>query len=170
MPFRFAPLIKLAVFVFIVWNVAGWMLTIPEVFALKERLQAGQFSEEDVLAARDAIGARIQTFLRNAQDPNPPPSGSQPPAEAPPEPTRPVAPSVSEQSDCVRVGAAGGRRCAARRVGPRRRRHAAARTARGSTNIHARSAARENRGNRSTDGSRADTWRRRRHLGRALAG
>src|SRR5688572_1533048 len=40
-PFRLGPLIKLAVVGFIVWNVASWMLTIPEVFALKERVQAG---------------------------------------------------------------------------------------------------------------------------------
>jgi TonB family protein len=74
------------------------MLAIPEVLMLKDRVQAGHFSEEDVLAARDAIGARIQTFLRNAQDPNPPPSGAEPPAEAPPESPRRVRAGVAEQS------------------------------------------------------------------------
>src|SRR5262245_56190692 len=58
-----APLIKLAVFVFVVWYVAGWLRTIPEVIMLKDRLQAGHFSDADLQAARDAIGDRIQTFL-----------------------------------------------------------------------------------------------------------
>ena len=167
---RFVPLIKFAVFVFIVWNVAGWMLTIPEVFALKERLKAGQFSEGDVLAARDAIGARIQTFLRNAQDPNPPPSGSQPPAEAPPEPTRPVPVSVSEQAIAsvsappavadvppgVSVPGDGVTLPRVLRMVPP------------TYTAEARRAKIE--GVVGTDGGRADTWRCRQHLRRALAG
>jgi len=79
--FNFAPLIRFAVFVFVAWYAGRWLLTIPEVLVLKDRLQAGHFSDGDLQAARDAIGARIQTFLRNAQDPNPPPRQAQP-AEA----------------------------------------------------------------------------------------
>jgi len=58
--------------VFVLWYAGSWLLRIPEVILLKERAQAGHFSDEDLQAAKDAIGARIQTFLRNAQDPNPP--------------------------------------------------------------------------------------------------
>jgi len=79
--FSFAPLIRFAVFVFVVWYAGRWLLTIPEVLVLKDRVQAGHFSDGDFQAARDAIGARIQTFLRNAQDPNPPSRQPQP-AEA----------------------------------------------------------------------------------------
>jgi TonB family protein len=70
--FSIVPMIRLAIFVWIVWYVGGWLLKIPEVLALKDRVVAGHFSDDDLTAARDAIGARIQTFLRNAQDPNPP--------------------------------------------------------------------------------------------------
>jgi TonB family protein len=87
---RLGPFFRLAVFAFLVWYAAGWLLTIPEVLVLKERVQAGHFSAADLQAARDAVGARIQTFLRNAQDPNPPPRALQPAAEAPDAPVRSV--------------------------------------------------------------------------------
>ena len=48
----------------LVWYVGGWLLKIPEVLVLKDRVVAGHFSDDDLKAARDAIGARIQTFLR----------------------------------------------------------------------------------------------------------
>jgi TonB family protein len=70
--FTLGPLIRLAVFVGLVWYVWGWLAAIPEVVVLKDQLQAGHISDTDLQAAKDAVGARIQTFLRNAQDPNPP--------------------------------------------------------------------------------------------------
>jgi TonB family protein len=70
--FTLGPLIRFGIFVLVLWYAGSWLLRIPEVILLKERAQAGHFSDEDLQAAKDAIGARIQTFLRNAQDPNPP--------------------------------------------------------------------------------------------------
>src|SRR5262245_26840386 len=78
--FTVVPLIRLAIFVWLVWYVGGWLLKIPEVLVLKDRVVAGHFSDDDFKAARDAVGDRIQTWLRNSQDPNPPPRQS-PPAE-----------------------------------------------------------------------------------------
>jgi TonB family protein len=69
---RLGPPIRLLIFIGLAWYVGSWLLKIPEVLLLKDRVQAGHFTDEDLQAARDAIGARIQTFLRNAQDPNPP--------------------------------------------------------------------------------------------------
>ena len=70
--FSLGPLIRLGIFVFVIWNVGSWLLRIPEVILLKDRAQAGHFSDEDLQAAKKAIVERLQTFLRNAQDPNPP--------------------------------------------------------------------------------------------------
>ena len=86
--FSVLPLIRLAIFVWLVWYVGGWLLRIPEVLVLKDRVQAGHFSDDDLKAARDAIGERIQTWLRNSQDPNPPARQS-PPAEKAPQASRP---------------------------------------------------------------------------------
>ncbi len=80
--FTLGPLIKLVIFVWLVWYVGGWLLKIPEVLVLKDRVVAGHFSDEDVKAARDAIGDRIQTWLRNTQDPNPPPRETRPAEKA----------------------------------------------------------------------------------------
>jgi len=65
-----------------VWYVGGWLLKIPEVLVLKDRVVAGHFSDDDLKAARDAIGERIQTWLRNSQDPNPPPRETRPAEKA----------------------------------------------------------------------------------------
>jgi TonB family protein len=70
--FTLGPLIRFGIFVFIVWYAGSWLLRIPEVILLKDRAQAGHFSDEDLQAAKNAIVERLQTFLRNAQDPNPP--------------------------------------------------------------------------------------------------
>src|SRR5574342_986315 len=42
--FRVWPLIKLAIFVWIVWYSVRWLLQIPEVRALKDGVQQGQVS------------------------------------------------------------------------------------------------------------------------------
>jgi TonB family protein len=98
--FSLAPLIRLAIFVWIMWYVGGWLLRIPEVLVLKDRMQAGHFSDDDLKAARDAIGERIQTFVRNSQDPNPPPRVS-PPAEKTVEAPAPARPRPRERGDGV---------------------------------------------------------------------
>ena len=98
--FSLAPLVKFVIFALIVWNVGKWLLAIPEVLVLADRVQAGHFSDTDLQAARDAIGARIQTFLRNAQDPNPPPARSQSAEQPPPAPSPAPAPvTVTARSD-----------------------------------------------------------------------
>jgi TonB family protein len=81
-PLRVAPLFKVAIFAFLIWYAVGWLRTIPEVLFLKDRVQAGHISDQDLQMALNAIGERIQTFLRNAQNPNPPSA----PAEKAPEP------------------------------------------------------------------------------------
>ena len=90
--FSLAPLIRLVVFVWLVWYVWGWLAAIPEVVVLKDQLQSGHISDADLQAAKDAVGARIQTFLRNTQDPNPPAAAPRPtPVERTPEaPAPPV--------------------------------------------------------------------------------
>jgi TonB family protein len=70
--FALGPLIRFGIFVFIVWYAGSWLLRIPEVILLKDRAQSGHFSDEDLQGAKNAIVERLQTFLRNAQDPNPP--------------------------------------------------------------------------------------------------
>jgi TonB family protein len=70
--FTLGPLIRFGIFVFIVWYAGSWLLRIPEVILLKDRAQSGHFSDEDLQGAKNAIVERLQTFLRNAQDPNPP--------------------------------------------------------------------------------------------------
>jgi len=70
--FTLAPLIRLALLVWLVWYVGGWLLAIPEVLVVKDQLKSGHISDADLQAAKDAVGARIQTFLGSAQDSNPP--------------------------------------------------------------------------------------------------
>src|SRR5262245_48032137 len=80
--FTLGPFIRLAIFVWVMWYVGGWLLRIPEVLLLKDRVVAGHLSDDDLRAARDAIGERIQTFLRKSQDPNWPPRQSSPSEKA----------------------------------------------------------------------------------------
>ena len=70
--FTLGPLIRFGIFVLVLWYAGSWLLRIPEVLLLKDRAQSGHFSDEDLQAAKNAVVERLQTFLRNAQDPNPP--------------------------------------------------------------------------------------------------
>ena len=70
--FTLGPLIRFGIFVVVLWYAGSWLLRIPEVLLLKERARAGHFSDEDLQVAKNAVVDRLQTFLRNAQDPNPP--------------------------------------------------------------------------------------------------
>jgi TonB family protein len=119
--FTLGPLIRFGIFVFIAWYAGSWLLRIPEVILLKDRAQAGHFSDEDLQAAKNAIAERLQTFLRNTQDPNPPsavesaeknaeatarrdapvPSAQRPAAVASPRETDSLPPGVSLPGDGV---------------------------------------------------------------------
>jgi hypothetical protein len=68
-PIRIARLIRFIVFVLLVWWGAQWLMAIPEVVALKNAVQAGQMSDEDVKGAIDAVRARINAALGNAPAP-----------------------------------------------------------------------------------------------------
>jgi TonB family protein len=116
--FALGPLIRFGIFVFIVWYAGSWLLRIPEVILLKDRAQAGHFSDEDLQAAKNAIAERLQSFLRNAQDPNPPRAvesaekgrvaaarPAEKPADAPvPLAQRPAAVASPPQTDSVPPG------------------------------------------------------------------
>ncbi len=89
-PFRFVPLIKFAVFVFIVWNAVGWLLRIAEVRALKDAIQTGQVSDEVVRAAGEALRARIDAALGGTPAPaSPPPSTPVGRSQRPQQPEQP---------------------------------------------------------------------------------
>jgi TonB family protein len=103
--FTLGPLIRFGIFVFIVWYAGSWLLRIPEVILLKDRAQAGHFSDEDLQTAKTAIVERLQAFLRNAQDPNPP-RAVESAEKGPVVPTRPAEkPAVASPPDTDSVPA-----------------------------------------------------------------
>src|SRR5438552_6363952 len=65
-PFRLGPLIKLAIFVFVIWTAFNWLMDIPEMIALKEGFQHGRLTDDEIRAAGDAVRARIDALLGRA--------------------------------------------------------------------------------------------------------
>ena len=114
--FTLGPLIRFGIFVVVLYA-GSWLLRIPEVILLSERAQAGHFSDEDLQVAKNAVVDRVQSFLRNAQDPNPPravestekspavparPAESQ--ADAPARSAQPVAVASAPETDSLPPG------------------------------------------------------------------
>lgn len=62
----FGRFIRFGVVVLVLWTAANWLLDIPEVIALKEGIQHGQFTDEQWRAAQDAVRARIAALLGSA--------------------------------------------------------------------------------------------------------
>lgn len=58
-----AGLVRLAIFVSVLWYGGGWLLSIPEVRTLKDAVAAGAFTDDQVTAAGSAIRARVLQAL-----------------------------------------------------------------------------------------------------------
>src|SRR4030095_2854830 len=63
LPFVPGTLIRLAIFAFLVWYAAGWLLQVPEVRVLKEAFQRGDVTDDVVRAAGDALAGRLKHAL-----------------------------------------------------------------------------------------------------------
>ena len=54
-----AGLVRLALFVIVVWYVGRWLLSIPEVSRLVSALRSGAYSDDQVSAAFDAVRTHL---------------------------------------------------------------------------------------------------------------
>lgn len=102
------PLVRLVIVGLVLWYAARWLLTIPEVRALKDGVQQGQYSDADAQAALDALRARMDTTLGRspATDTTPQPESPRVSRETPlPRRERPgVASSAQPANDILPPG------------------------------------------------------------------
>jgi len=64
-------LVRLALFVFVVWYVGKWLVSIPEVAMLIAAFRSGSFSDSQVTAAIDAVRTHVlQLFGVSPAAPN----------------------------------------------------------------------------------------------------
>jgi hypothetical protein len=59
-----AGLVRLVIFIAIVWYVGRWLFGIPEVASLRDAMLTGAFSDQQVNAALEAIRAHVADLLR----------------------------------------------------------------------------------------------------------
>jgi hypothetical protein len=59
-----AGLVRLVIFVAVIWYGGGWLFGIPEVAHLRDAMLTGSFSDQQVNAALDAIREHVAELLR----------------------------------------------------------------------------------------------------------
>lgn len=75
-------LMRFAIVVFVLWTAVNWLLEIPEIIALKDGIQHGQISDDDLRAAKEAVTGRLDAMLGRAPTPQVAPASR--PTERPP--------------------------------------------------------------------------------------
>jgi TonB family protein len=95
-------LIRFAIIVWLLWTAMNWLMDIPEVIALKEAGEHGQFTDEAWRAAQDAVKTRIGAFFGLPASTRMAPS----PTAGPPKPATREGSRTIEQPTATRSGVA----------------------------------------------------------------
>jgi hypothetical protein len=84
---RLGPIVRLGILAIVLWYAVSWLSKIPEVLALKDGLQQGRLSDDDVRLAKEALRERLYVLVGGTP---PPPSRQPPNAEKPPAAVAPM--------------------------------------------------------------------------------